>query len=391
MNPTLEQRARETATEWLNTPEHRRIKQPVELWALILTALQSAVEAEESELVAKLTKEMLDHATTKEQLNAMQRERDEGMQEALRLAECIYRTKYAKEAPNWKPLDTIGGVISQIDNMFAGIRQQRDTARAEIATLNEQLRYVTEQLSCVDCGAAPVEELARRAAKQITALAASVEELRRESRPEAEPQSVRDNEDVPTEGAVLRREYIQFRTERDQYKSMRDTAREHAVEAEAERDPLRAQLAALTDQLDLNRDEFLRIKACPGADDEIKQLCDRSQQVIKQRVPVIEQRDNAKFALAAAEGIFNQITESLTAERDQALARVRELEADKARLEQAVVEIAVPVEVLVGHHHAHPFTEISQDLMQNFFSAMLKCRAVAKTAALAARKTDTEA
>jgi hypothetical protein len=55
-----------------------------------------------------------------------------------------------------------------------------------------------------------------------------------------------------------------------------------------------AKIGHLEDQLDLNRDEFLRIRSCSGADEEIKQLCDRSQTRITQNVPVIGQRDQAE-------------------------------------------------------------------------------------------------
>lgn len=45
------------------------------------------------------------------------------------------------------------------------------------------------------------------------------------------------------------------------------------------------------DKIDLLRDEFQRIKACPGATTEIIGLCERALSDIKQKVPVIEQRD----------------------------------------------------------------------------------------------------
>ncbi|MBE3096982.1 MAG: hypothetical protein IMZ44_07610 [Planctomycetes bacterium] len=64
---------------------------------------------------------------------------------------------------------------------------------------------------------------------------------------------------------------------------------------------LKADVERLTAQIDLNRDEFLRIKACPGADSEIKQLCDRSQSVIAQHTPVLAQRDNAVARSTALE------------------------------------------------------------------------------------------
>jgi hypothetical protein len=47
------------------------------------------------------------------------------------------------------------------------------------------------------------------------------------------------------------------------------------------------------DYVDLMNDDFKRIRACPGATDEIKGLCDRAIMNTKQHVPVIEQRDQA--------------------------------------------------------------------------------------------------
>lgn len=59
------------------------------------------------------------------------------------------------------------------------------------------------------------------------------------------------------------------------------------------RDTLGENLEKLQEQLDLNRDEFLRIKASPGCTDEIVYLCERSQKRIVQNVPLIKQRDMA--------------------------------------------------------------------------------------------------
>ena len=53
------------------------------------------------------------------------------------------------------------------------------------------------------------------------------------------------------------------------------------------------EIAALTAQVDLMLDEFVRISTCPGVTDEIKGLCIRGQQGIEQTVPVIVQRDKA--------------------------------------------------------------------------------------------------
>lgn len=125
-------------------------------------------------------------------LDAQTKELEQAKREATRLAEIIWRAEYKDDAPDWKPLDSVAGVISQIDNMFAGIRQQRDTLRWELARLREEnerltrerdlylgvIQYVCKTLECVDCGAAPPQELARRAAKRIATLERQAEEMR---------------------------------------------------------------------------------------------------------------------------------------------------------------------------------------------------------------------
>ena len=55
-----------------------------------------------------------------------------------------------------------------------------------------------------------------------------------------------------------------------------------------------AEVSRLTDTLDLMRDEFLRIIACPGCNGEIEDLANRAQLNLIQRVPVIIQRDRAE-------------------------------------------------------------------------------------------------
>ncbi len=86
----------------------------------------------------------------------------------------------------------------------------------------------------------------------------------------------------------------------------------------------RADCRRLQDQLDLNRDEFLRIKACPAADEEIKQLCDRSQERITQHTPVLSQRDNAIRRNQELEAALAAMTE----EKDAARCVRRQYEGD---------------------------------------------------------------
>ena len=69
----------------------------------------------------------------------LQRERDEARgqlsaakREAEYLATSIHRSEYSNVAPNWGLCDSVAGVISQIDNMYAGVRAQRDEAREKL-------------------------------------------------------------------------------------------------------------------------------------------------------------------------------------------------------------------------------------------------------------------
>ena len=57
---------------------------------------------------------------------------------------------------------------------------------------------------------------------------------------------------------------------------------------------LRLERDQLTDALDMMRDEFMRIIACPGCNAEIEDLANRAQLKLIQRVPVIVQRDRAE-------------------------------------------------------------------------------------------------
>jgi hypothetical protein len=50
--------------------------------------------------------------------------------EGVGLAKAMHRRSYAKIAPNWEPLNTTSGVISQIDNMHAGTMDLLDWAES---------------------------------------------------------------------------------------------------------------------------------------------------------------------------------------------------------------------------------------------------------------------
>ena len=66
-------------------------------------------------------------------------ERDEGKREADILATLLWERHYKDAAPDWKLLNTVSGVISQIDNMTAGIVAELDELREEIEDLKHDI------------------------------------------------------------------------------------------------------------------------------------------------------------------------------------------------------------------------------------------------------------
>lgn len=81
-------------------------------------------------------------ATLSLALERAQRERDEARAALARLARglldlasAIYTKHFAAEAPEWKPLDDAYGLLTQIDNMTAGISSKLLALEAERASL----------------------------------------------------------------------------------------------------------------------------------------------------------------------------------------------------------------------------------------------------------------
>jgi hypothetical protein len=73
----------------------------------------------------------------------LERERDEAREElhkasveANALATSIQKAEYS-DAKEFELLGSVAGVISQIDNMYAGVRQQRDEARDTVEQLTK--------------------------------------------------------------------------------------------------------------------------------------------------------------------------------------------------------------------------------------------------------------
>ena len=85
--------------------------------------------------------------------NELLAERDDAMREASGLAMSIWRSEFRNESPEFELCDSPTGVVTQIDNMFAGIRQQRDALAARIQTAErvEKLFGESPDLTFDDC------------------------------------------------------------------------------------------------------------------------------------------------------------------------------------------------------------------------------------------------
>lgn len=70
-----------------------------------------------------------------------------------------------------------------------------------------------------------------------------------------------------------------------------------------------AEKSKMVDTIDLMCDEFLRIKALPNIQDEAVTFCDRAVSGIRQRVPVIQQRDDLERKLRAAQAELAELRE----------------------------------------------------------------------------------
>ena len=72
------------------------------------------------------------------------KEIDGARREARTLAAHIYDKHYKKDSPHFKLLDNTSGVISQIDNMVAGLDTKLDSANSEIDRLKHKVNQLEQ-------------------------------------------------------------------------------------------------------------------------------------------------------------------------------------------------------------------------------------------------------
>lgn len=94
--------------------------------------------ADTIDLMHKKQNEFLDaYSNAAARATAAEAELDAAKRAAESLATSIHRSEYS-DVTQWELCDSVAGVISQIDNMYAGVRKQRDEAREKIPGLEEK-------------------------------------------------------------------------------------------------------------------------------------------------------------------------------------------------------------------------------------------------------------
>lgn len=76
---------------------------------------------------------------------------------ATTLARSMHRQHYTETAPNWQPLDDVLGLLTQIDNMYAGLRNDFAVLEAEnkrlvgmpLAAMQEARERAIAEVECL--------------------------------------------------------------------------------------------------------------------------------------------------------------------------------------------------------------------------------------------------
>jgi hypothetical protein len=90
-------------------------------------------------------------------LEALREERDDAQREAVELASFMAK-KFHPDVPQWRPLDYPAGVISQIDNMVAGLTADFAAAQAQIEALRDAGRARNDAVDVYNARLAQVRQ-----------------------------------------------------------------------------------------------------------------------------------------------------------------------------------------------------------------------------------------
>ena len=105
-----------------------------------------------------------------------------GLKYATRLAKGMWERDWKQEAPNWQPFDDLVGVLTQIDNMLAGMEKKK-WRNAESSDLRDNpKRNYADGLSgdwvCSGCGANAEEHAISRTHEALCATERDFVEVR---------------------------------------------------------------------------------------------------------------------------------------------------------------------------------------------------------------------
>jgi len=203
------------------------------------------------------------HVVPTEWAEQLERERDEARGELNALATSIQKSEYS-DAKEFELLGSVAGVISQIDNMYAGVRQQRDEARADAAKIADILSGLelrsTEEL-------ARLEQERNEWRKKFELSVDAVEIAARLARSESERDEAREA------FKISYNERVQMELERDEARKKYDTlAVENMLEVHKlckERDEWAAMCGRYKQERDEARDIIRKAKAkfCEDGED----------------------------------------------------------------------------------------------------------------------------
>jgi len=81
-----------------------------------------------------------------DEVERLQEELKQSKNEAKSLAAWVWKHHYRESAPGWVLRDSVAGVISQIDNMVAGLSEENRTLTVEVERLRESKESDTREV-----------------------------------------------------------------------------------------------------------------------------------------------------------------------------------------------------------------------------------------------------
>ena len=94
-------------------------------------------------LAPELAEVFMDRASLRAEVERLKAENTQANEWISRLAKLLWKKYYAEKAPEWGPFTDLVGVISQLDNMIAGMNETMSSLEAD-AKLGRMMRAMPE-------------------------------------------------------------------------------------------------------------------------------------------------------------------------------------------------------------------------------------------------------